>query len=266
MKSFIKTSLVALLAISMVATSCRKNEELDSDLTSTEDNSNAEFQYDQVFKQVDGNATDIGLKKGGYPIVTIDTTTSPRTMEIDYGTINFLCNDGNYRRGKILVNWTGRYRDSATVIYIGFDNFYQNDNHIEGTKSVTNNGRNSQGQLSFTVAVNGKVTTPSNQTHTWISNRTRTWIDGENTKIWNDDKYQITGSTQGTNRKGNSYSATITSPLLVDLSCEWRLTAGVIEVTPQGKSARTIDYGNGACDRLVTVTIKGKSYTFARLK
>lgn len=247
-------------------TSCKKDKEIDTDLTSTEDQSQGELVYDQVFKQVDQAADDAGLKKGGYPIITKDTLATPRTMRIDYGTSNYLCLDGNYRRGAILVSWTGRYRETGTVINIGFESFYQNGNKVEGSKTITNNGPNSLGQLSYTIVVNGKITIAENLTHTWNSNRTRLWIEGESTKSVLDDVYEITGSTTGVNRKGINYTAQITTKLRVELACEWRIVSGVIEVTPEGKNMRKIDFGNGACDRLVTVTVNGKTRTFSRGK
>lgn len=254
-----------MVALGLSFSACKKNSNTeDSDLVSSEDQSQGETHYDQVFKEVDGASSDAGMKKGGYPIVTIDSTTSPRTMSINYGTVNFSCKDGNYRRGMILVNWNGKYRSEGTVINISFSDFYQNDNHIEGSKSISNNGRNAKDQLSFTIVVNGKVTTTTGETHTWNSNRTRTWIAGEATKEWNDDKYEITGTTNGVNRKGLTYNANITKALMVDLSCQYRFVSGIIELTPEGKSKRVIDFGNGACDNQVTVTMNGKSHIITK--
>ena len=265
-----KKGIIWVLMVSLFSTllfsSCKKDKELDTDVTSAEDQSQGELVYDQVFKQVDEAANDAGLKKGGFPIITKDTLATPRTMRIDYGATNFLCADGNYRRGVILVSWTGRYRDMGTVKQVTFDGFYQNDNLIEGSKTITNNGANALGQTSYTILVNGKITTPEAQTHTWNSNRTRTWVAGESTMAVLDDVYEITGSTTGVNRNGISYVAQIITKLRVELACEWRIVSGVIEVTPEGKSVRKIDFGSGACDRLVTVTVNGKTKTFSRRK
>ncbi|MBC7745764.1 MAG: hypothetical protein H7096_11740 [Flavobacterium sp.] len=265
MKQLMKMSLVVMVSIGLSLSACKKQDSTeDSELVSSEDQSQGETNYDQVFKEVDGASTDVGMKKGGYPVITIDSNATPRTMRINYGAVNYLCKDGNYRRGIILVNWTGKYKSDGTVINIGFDNFYQNDNYIEGTKSITNNGRNAQGKMSFTIVVNGKITTASAETHSWNSNRTRTWLAGEETKEWNDDIYEITGTTSGKNRKGLSYNATIIKPIRADLSCQFRFVSGIIELTPEGKSKRTIDFGTGACDNQVTVTMNGKSHVITK--
>ncbi|MDP1727403.1 MAG: hypothetical protein Q8M15_11520 [Bacteroidota bacterium] len=264
MKQLMKLSLVVMLAIGLSLTSCKKNDKEDMELTSAEDQSQGESNYDQVFKEVDDAASETGLKKGGFPIILIDTNNSIRTMTINYGPSNYLCKDGNYRRGIINVTWTGKYRAAGTVITIGFTEFYQNDNHIEGSKTITNNGRNALNQMKFTIIVNGKVTTVTNETHIWNSNRTRTWISGESTPIWNDDVYEISGTTSGTNRKGISYSAVTTVPIKADLSCQYRFVSGVIELTPEGKAKRIIDFGTGKCDNQVTVTINGKSHIITK--
>lgn len=261
-----KWGALAIIAGSLVIFGCKKDKETETDLSSAEDQTQAEMVYDQVFKQVDESANTMGLKKGGYPIIMIDTTASPRTMRIYYGDTNYLCLDGNYRRGSILVSWTGRYRDQGTLISIGFENFYQNDNKVSGTKTILNNGRNSSGYLNYTITVNGQIIRSDGGVHTWTSNRTRTWVAGESTLSPNDDIYEISGSASGKNRNGVSYTSTITTNLRVDLSCQWRIVSGVIEITPEGKSLRKVDFGSGACDRLVTVTVNGKTRTFERRK
>lgn len=259
-----KGKLFALLLLLMGTSllSCKKENQEENEMATSEDMALSESTFDQIFKEIDGNATEVGLKKS-YPIVTIDSTVSPKTMTIDYGSINFLCNDGNYRRGKILLSWTGRYRDINTVISTTFDNFYQNDNKVEGTKTITNMGRNASNQLTFSIAVDGKITNAANEVITWKSNRTRTWTHGELTKTWLDDKYLISGEANGVNRNGFTFTTKITSPLTIDLSCQWRIVSGTIELTPENKPTRTIDFGNGMCDRIATVTVKGRTYTIS---
>lgn len=267
MKGIWKWVIPAIVVVSLGMSACKKDKaETDTDITVAEDQNQGDMIFDAVLTQTDAAAESKGLNKGGYPIITIDTISTPRTMRIDYGTSNYLCTDGNYRRGAILVSWTGRYRATGSVITIGFDQFYHNDNHVEGSKVITNNGRNSDNNLYYTIVVNATITTPDGLSHTWNSNRTRTWTRGELTMGPLDDEYEITGSTSGVNRKGIAYTATITKKLTIWLRCEWRIVSGTIDVSPAGKATRTIDFGEGACDRLVTVTINGKSKTFERRK
>jgi hypothetical protein len=261
--------LFAALAIgtsALIFTSCKKNNETDFDTESTLDQSNSESSFDQVFKQVDEAATNSSLGKLG-PAITIDSLSTPKKMTIDYGT-GTICNDLKTRSGKIIVTYTGKYRQEGTVINVTFDNFVQNGKQISNssTKTITNNGRNAAGFLNWTITVNASIILESGQTISWNSTRNRTWIAGESTpKDWTDDKYEITGTTSGVNRKGLNYTCNITSPLLVDLSCNLRrITKGVVELTPEGKKTRTIDFGNGECDNEATCTVNGKVFKIGR--
>jgi hypothetical protein len=266
MKKLIYSSAFALLLLVAGFSSCRKNDSMESDITSLQDQNSADFNADLVVKEVESAALDGGLKKGGFPVITIDSVSSPRTMTIDYGTTNFVCVDGNLRRGIVLVTWTGKYKDPGTLINISFNNFYQNDNHIEGTKSISNIGLNSSNQITFTVTVDMKVTNTANEVYSWKSTRTRIWIAGYDTKTRFDDVYLVNGTSSGVNRRGIGYTAATTSDLKVDLSCQWRIVSGTIELNKDGKSTRIIDYGNGTCDNVITITCDGKTRTISRRK
>jgi hypothetical protein len=248
-------SLIALSA-------CKKDkdEDLDTETQSSSDNFFVEGQVNDEIKEVDEAATNSKLGKNG-PVITIDSTTTPRKMTIDYGT-GTVCNDGKTRSGKINVTWTGRYRETGTVITISPENFVQNGNKIEGTKTIENKGRNTAGNLYYTISViNARITKADGRERTWNATRNREWISGEGTATWNDDVYLLTGNASGVNANGLNYSVNITSALRLDLGCEHRITAGVLELIPQGKRTRTVNYGNGDCDNTITVTIGNKTYT-----
>lgn len=194
-------------------------------------------------------------------VIVVDTTASPSSVTIDYGTVNCDCNDGKQRRGKIVTTFTGKYRDAGTVITHTPVDYYVNDNKIEGTKTVTNMGLNASSQPYFNIDVNGSVTMSTGEVYTYSSQRVRTWTNGSST-LGNflDDEYDITGSATASSSLGNGYTATITSPLHVKVGCAY-ITSGVLEFTPTDKPVRVIDYGNGTCDNTFTVTVNGVTYT-----
>lgn len=267
MKKSMYYPIIFMFLMSISIISCKKEKELDTnDITTAEDQSQGEMTFDLVYSEVNEAAEDLGLKKGGFPIVSVDSSVSPITMTIDYGTSNYLCKDGNLRRGVILVKWTGAYRNPGTKILISFDKFYQNNNLVEGEKSINNNGFNANGQLSYSIEVSGKITTPSAETFTWKSNRTRLWVAGANTASRLDDIYEITGTGSGVNRKGIAFTAEITKALRVVLSCSHKIVSGIVEVKPENRLLRTIDFGSGACDEFISITVNGKTRTIARRK
>ncbi len=269
-----------LASISLVYIGCKKKE-VDNDQRSTADNSTAENAFNDVFKQVDNAAKETSaagaketmqLDSGGCATVTItpsDSISWPKTLTIDFGSTNCLCTDGRYRRGKLIANLTGKYRDLGTVITVTLDQYYVNDNHIEGSKTITNLGHvgtyGNGNNLKYSVVVaNGKVTLAAgSNTIYWNSTRTREWIEGENTAwpLWTDDVYIIDGSASGTDLNGNTFTVTIINPLRVALNCKW-IESGTIEVTPEGLATRTVDFGSGDCDDQANVTINGYTYLF----
>ena len=269
--------LMVVATVGVLFTACRKDKDedpKDSDTTTAGENALAEGYFNDAnsisdqaaagnlssFVSANTNESDERSMMSSCATIVHDTTTSPRTITINFGTANCLCNDGRYRRGVINVSYTGRYRDSLSTHTITFTNYFVNDNQVLGTKTVTNNGRNNAGNLTFSISVNGSVIKANNGgTITWASSRTREWIAGENTLIWSDDAYLISGTASGTNSAGNSYTANITTALKIKLSCKW-IVSGQMELTPSGKATRTINWGNGDCDDDATVTINGNTY------
>ena len=268
--------LTVVATVGILLTSCRKdrNKISDNDTSVAADNSLAEGTYNDVHNIADeaangtltsylaANNSNDKAYLSSCATVTNDTTVTPHLLTIDFGTVNCMCMDGRNRRGKINVSYSGRYKDSASVHTITFTNYFVDDNQILGTKTITNNGHNALGHLTFSIVVNGQIIKASGGgTITWTSTRTREWIIGESTMVWSDDVYLITGSANGTSASGNSFTMVITSPLRKELSCH-NIVSGALEVTPTGKYTRYVNFGSGTCDNIATVTINGNLYTF----
>ena len=201
-------------------------------------------------------------KTRGYcAVLTHDTNSNPRTIVIDFGVANCMCNDGRTRQGKIMVSYTGRYADSGSIHTITFDNYFVNNYHVMGSNVVENKGLNASSKPYFNSTIDGKVMKPGvADTLYYQANKTITWTEGSTTPIWGDDIYEITGNGSGQNEFKTYYAMTITQPLIKEvLGCRF-INKGRIEMQPQGKALRTIDFGNGKCDNDATVTINNKVF------
>lgn len=267
--------LMVVATVGVLFTACKKekDEPVDKDTSGAADNALAEGSFNDASNISDqaaaGNLTSYLSANNGSDergilsscaTITHDTTTNPRTIVVNFGTTNCLCGDGRYRRGIVNVSYSGHYRDSASTHTITFTNYYVNDNQVTGSHSVTNNGHNNNGHLSFTIAVTGTIIKANNGgVISWTSNRVRVWSEGESTAIWSDDVYLITGSASGSHSNGNSFTANITSALKIKLNCH-NIVSGGLDLTPSGKPTRSIDWGNGTCDNQATVTINGQVY------
>ncbi|WP_343637345.1 hypothetical protein [Fluviicola sp.] len=194
-------------------------------------------------------------------IITIDTVGSQDTITIDWGSNNCTCLDQKQRRGKLIIAYNGPYYNQGTIIRYTPVNYYVNNNKVEGLMTVENMGPNGLGQPYYNVNVDGVVTLTTGEIATYVSSQVRTFTNGYNT-ILNiyDDEWDVTGTATAEVVNGDGYVANITSPLHVKVGCPY-ITKGTLEITPTGKSVRTIDYGSGSCDGTFTILINGQTYT-----
>jgi hypothetical protein len=278
---FIFNTLLVAVTVSLVMTSCRKKTEEDNDTDSATDNAFAEASYNDMMTIGDQASTgslssfrydNEGSLLSACATITFNNAvnTNNDTLTVDFGTTNCLCSDGRYRRGKIVITYTGGmlYRDSGIVVNFVPSNYFVNDYQIMGTKTVTNRGHIG-GQLTWDIVVNGSIIKPNNGgTITFSSTRTRKLLAGETTYNgpinWAIAKVGVTGSANGTSANGDSYSASIVTQLVRDFSCSANrrhFVSGNLDFTPGSKPTRHIDFGSGACDDIAVVTIGNNTYT-----
>jgi hypothetical protein len=266
-KKVMLSFFLAIISASIMTSSCRKesmeNREADAAFTESEFASNdADNLADAAGRDQSGYRISAGQQQDTYmsmsacATVTKDSTGGIFTRTIDFGTSNCLCHDNRYRRGKVIITHTGGYFTVGSVKTITFVDYYVNDNHLEGTRKITN-----VGDYVWTIeATNMKLTKTDGSYISWNSSRTRTMTAGSTTPlVLSDDVYKIEGSWNGTRLDGKTMTANITTPLIRELSCKW-IGSGVIEITTSGDShSRTIDYGNGNCDDQATVSYRHRT-------
>jgi hypothetical protein len=265
-------ALIVFAAFAIIVTACKKDTNIDLEDTSiSQDDAYAEKTFEDISDMAD-EAYEIGsgnhLK--AFPegrmflsecaTVTLDTTVFPRVLTIDFGEENCLCRDGKYRRGQIIITFNGRYHQAGTVITHDFEDYFVNDASVEGSKVVTNMGENENGNIYFTIEVVGIVQKEDGSTFSWNSSRVREWIQGSATPNRWDDIYLITGTATGIRPNGLTWEREITTALRVELACRF-IVSGTIELRPEGRPVRTLDYGNGDCDNIATVTVNGETFT-----
>ncbi|HOY31442.1 MAG TPA: hypothetical protein PKW80_06155 [Bacteroidales bacterium] len=267
--------LAALLVAGMVIFSSCKKEEDDNQYSyrAAQDNSRAEGAFNRCYSEIQKAARQVGNKStndtiNGCPTLYI-TGTWPKTLTLDYGSTGCACNDGVTRKGQIITVITGLYVDSNSVATSTFNNFSETINGVEhnitGTQTITNLGHNAQGHPHFSVDVQNASVSYTEGTIHWTSQRENEWILGYDTYLNPfDDEYSVTGSANGTDINGASFSVNITSPLICKYCMSmwrWIVTSGALDIINPGYPNITVDYGNGDCDLIVYVIINGTSYT-----
>lgn len=295
-RKIISKWLIATVAIGLTIGGCKKDNNTETTTTTTSsstaseaqvsanDNEEADFVSSDVTNMADmasSGATSGSFKMEGMyasgcgtlsHTLTKDanSTDSILTITIDFGTSPCMCLDMRYRKGKIIVTQKGRVFNlllatAGSKRTVTFDGYYVGKtdttmHKVEGTHTVTFNGKDNTGYSWTIQGENMKVTKQNGKFHTWNSTRTRTWSNGYDTPMnWHDDVYVINGTASASNSNGNSYTATI-KDLTRDMSCtKNHFTKGTVTVTRGDKTA-TLNYGDGTCDDKVSITIDGKTY------
>ena len=262
-----KKTLLVLGILTVVFYGCKDEDVINSpdpaSTQATQDHLFAEQTFNDVGRIVEEGFLSSGINKScaSYQLMNVDTANAD-TLIINFGTTNCLQN-GKLRRGKVVITYTGKYRDSLAVMTTTFDNYYVNNNLIQGERVVTNQGRNSDGNMWFTIEVNNASIATNNGAINWNANLTREWVNG-NATYYNisDDQYKITGTASGNAANGNAFTMEITDTLNVDLGClpSCVITSGKAKITPNGYGDRVINYGDGLCDCNFEVTINGSTY------
>lgn len=279
MKTNLKNSLVlGILILTFAATNGCKKEEDENNTPKTPDfgvladAALGENIFGDVFSQSNNAVNEAEEQtsnkagkahKSNCPTLTISPfdLTWPKNITVDFGPTNCVGSDGRSRRGIINIHATEAWRMPGAVTTITFDDYYIDNHKVEGTKIITNNGRNIDSNLVYTVDVqNAKVTKPDNTFLTWESLRQHEWIEGEAT-ILNpyDDGYLITGDYAGISSGGENYTIDIISALYIHMSCAW-IKAGIIDVNIDGVSTIRVDYGDGSCNPNANVIYEGITY------
>lgn len=188
-------------------------------------------------------------------------TIFPRTITVDFGTGCFGA-DNRYRKGKLTIFATGRYRDVGSVITVSTEDYYVDNIKVDGTKVITNKGLNRNKQMHYEVdLVNYVITRQDNKTIRYNGKHNRTWLEGFETNLYTDgiqgvrdDVYSININGSGVSANGRSFTSKSLKDLIARNDCSY-ITEGILEVTPSNGNARKLDWGNGNCDNLATFSL-----------
>lgn len=179
----------------------------------------------------------------------------PRSWTLDWGTENCECFLGNTKRGKINVNLSDWWRNEGSLREITFDDFYMNDNKMEGVKTILNTGLNENDNLTFTKKViDAKLTYPDESVISWNCEKYSEQVEGGATFLFADDVWSVTGSGSGINLDGKAFTMEITSALIYNNGCFYPVS-GIVEISTEGEELKVIDYGNGECDNIATTKV-----------
>ena len=295
-KSVLFTRLMtAALFTSLVMIACKKEhsdslspaEEEQAANYSTQSETENEVVFNDIFDNVMGVNNEVGI--GGTGIfgrmangreMNPDSLPSctqisiallnaparfPMKIIIDFGT-GCLGRDGHKRSGKIITEYSGKLTQPGSYATTRFENFKFDSISVQGTHKITNSTTAGSNQRQFTIDIaDAKLSKPNGNYSLWTSHRVITQIEGNGTPFLpQDDIFKVTGSAHGKVKYGNliyAWKSEITEPLIKKFTCRW-ISKGIVKVRRENANNQweaALNYGQGDCDFLATLTINGAS-------
>lgn len=179
----------------------------------------------------------------------------PKNIVIDFGSGGCTLPNGIIRKGKINVVLSDYVRNTGSTATITFNNYYVNGFKKEGTVSWANTSTISTKGWQRKVE-GGKITAPDGRYWLHGGIRDAVQIDGTTTpNTLLDDVFLITGNHTITNSIGKTRNCYITEALQKKTVCE-NIGTGKLKVEGTNHYA-VIDFGDGGCDKLATISIDG---------
>lgn len=257
-----------LLSMAFTALISCSNEDAAPDLsTDDKETANFESQDNYYFDDADDMAMEAFINEeenasngklsadtrlSGAVVLRLGSFSSG-SLRIDFGAG---CTDawGNVRKGLIILDHVGRWNEEGATWTITFSGYTINGVTIEGTRNVTVTSV-SENVITYDVELtNGKITWPNGSIATRECHHIREHHRNENNIL---DRLIVYGDAQGTRRNGRGYSIEILVPLVYDRAC---VASGIFiavegkKLVKHGDRELTIDYGDGTCDNIVTLT------------
>ncbi len=164
--------------------------------------------------------------------------------------------NGRERSGKIIMTWSGERGEAGFTITTTFENYKVDGVVIEGTRTAVNvTGKDENPKVRTVTLTGGKLTFEDGSTATREASHTIAWEQTDDDKI--KTRY---GSASGVNVEGLTYSRVVdeATSLTFKHSCKedgiFAPVSGIITVSIEGEEDKIVDFGDGSCDNLATVT------------
>lgn len=271
LKNFLLTATTIVVLGGFSA--CKKDNNASSEIETTFELSGDQAISDNLNSDAEYVLNEAGIENNfsGNSPVTVTSTLNvlscatvtvtplqsfPKNITIDFGG-GCTSTNGITRSGKLYITLSDSLRKSGSVAVMTFENYYVSGFKKEGKITWTNT---SQGNAKSwqRKCEDGKVTAPGGRywLHTGMQEVAQT--QGSSTP-YNllDDVFSIAGSHTVTNTAGKSRVSTITEALEKKVSCE-NIDMGKIKIEGPNHFA-VLDFGDGSCDKIATISIDGNT-------
>lgn len=183
---------------------------------------------------------------------------------IDFGT-GCIDGAGNERKGKIVIEFTGKRFYPGSIVTSTFQGYSINGISLIGTRTKTNLTGSKDDAPKFSVELAGGKTIWPDGTEAERENCfVREWIRATNPLndamvVSQCDEAEF--AAQGINRRGKAYEMIIVESLLYKRGCPLAVSGIKQFIDVASGKVIEVNYGDGQCDRIVTVTANGSTRT-----
>ncbi len=255
----------AIVFISVILVSCNKDESSDQTIESlnleeaelTAKVDNATEVISDTFVQI-YEVEESSIKSPIHPFlpecatINIEITDTSKEVTVDFGSEGCEVRGGHILKGTVNMSYIADLDAMTLIINYNLVNFFIDDIQFAGSKTVTRQKVNDNGNPQYMMDLGFSVTFPDGTTASRTGTKTREWIEGSFNGNWGDNVFLITGEWETNFANGNIHSTTITTPLRREASCRFLVT-GVVDLVRTNYSG-SLNYGGGECDNIAVFT------------
>jgi hypothetical protein len=274
-KNFLAIAACIIMGVSLSA--CKKNkvaetiDELETTFEMSENQARADNLTQDAGDVSEEAAARFGLFGGaalcGLPTtmnwigacatITVSGNFPAKNVRIDFGT-GCTSPNGVVRKGVMNIVLTDSIRIPGSKATTTFENYFVNGYKKEGVIVRTNTSVVGAINRSVNrVVTGGQITSPTGTVWQHESNINIVQTTGGITPCdIRDDEYDLTGTRTTTNAQGKVRVSTTQTALHKKVNCA-NIDAGILKVQGPNHFA-LIDFGNGTCDNLATISIDGR--------
>ncbi len=184
------------------------------------------------------------------------------TRTIDFGSAGCTLPNGNVLKGKIIISFSNDFTSKSRTLSYRFVDFYHNGKLLQGNKSITYESKSTELLATehpvMTFTVDMKITFDDGKVYSRTGTTVKETVEGNETPLnWEDNVFLVTGNSATSLLNGDTITTVITTPLRYITSCKLPFpVSGIVSIT-KNTSEGTLDFGDGKCDNLATLTIDG---------
>ena len=260
--------LFVLGLITMVFTSCSKDENTDTDVqTSDVTELRRAAEVDVVSENLSDIIIDVYEAEENSLLDRTTSSTSSflpncvsitvvaeqnfREITVDFGTEGCIVN-GHVLRGQIVFSYTRDIDSQEVLITYNLIDFYFDAKQVLGSRTILRELSNTNGNPQFTHTLDLTIIWPSGLQASREGTKVREWIEGFGSGVFSDNVFEVTGNWTTTFVNGNEHTYEVLTPLRREVTCGY-FVSGTVDVQ-RTNFGGTFDYGAGDCDNEATFT------------